>query len=401
MSVQRPRGDGSLARRLPGFDARHATRRARRWRGTVVLIVVVLVATGAAIYLVKALGGSNTTSSPSTTVASRAKPEVTVTVATPAVQLSAPVSSEVVVPGAGTQLVVIGGSTAGGGGASGVFTFDTTSGDLALVGQLDTSLSDACGALIGRQVVVMGGRSPAVVATVQQLPQPGPAVPYARSDAVGTLPQPRADATATTVGQTTYLVGGDDGTNLLPEVLSTTDGRTWLPFATLAQPVRFAAVAATGTTLYVFGGQSISSSVPGTSFDTIQALDLTTHRVRIVGHLPEPLSQASAVTIGDRIFVIGGIALVRDPSSSSRGSGPSTTTSSSPTPATVPAIWSFDPATARVTEAGRLPVPVAQAGVAVLGQTAWVIGGESNGAAVSAVQSVTVTTLSSSTSAKR
>lgn len=391
MSAQRARGDVSLARRLPGFDARHATKRARRWRGTAVLIVVLLVATGAAIYLVKALGGSKTSSSSSTTVVSgTTSPKVTVTVATPTAQLNSPVSSEVVLPGAGAQLVVMGGATTGGTTASGVFTFDTTSGELTLAGQLSTGLADACGALIAGQDVVVGGRSPPVVATVQQMPQPGPNLPFATANVVGALPQPRADAATTTIGPTTYLVGGDDGTKLLSQVLSTTDGRTWAPVANLVQPVRFAAAAATGTTLYVFGGESISSTAPATPFDTIQALDLATHRVRIVGHLPEPLFQASALTIGNRIFIIGGTAVLGSPSPP-HGSGSSATTSASPpTPVTVPTIWSFDAANAKLTEVGRLSVPVAQAGIAVLGQTAWVIGGESNGTAVSAVQTVTV-----------
>jgi len=391
LSAQRARGEGSLARRLPGFDARHATKRARRWRGTVVLIVLVLVATGAAVYLVKVLGGSEGSSSPSTTVAGGARTRATITVATPTQPLPAPVSAEVVLPGTATQLVVMGGSTTGGKIASGVFTLDTTSGKLALVGQLGATLADATGALISGQDVVMGGSSPSAVATVQQMPQPGPNLPYTRTTVVGTLPQPRTDAAAVTVGPTTYLVGGDDGSNLLPQVLSTTDGRTWGVVANLAQPVRFAAAAATPTKIYVFGGEGIVPSVASAPFDTIQELDLTTHRSKIVGHLPEPLSQASAVAIGDRILVIGGNAVIRPPGSPSRGSGRSNTTSTlPPRTLTVPTIWSFDPATAKVTKVGQLSVPVAQAGVALLGSTIWVIGGQSNGAPASSVQSIAV-----------
>jgi len=53
---------------------------------------------------------------------------------------------------------------------------------------------------------------------------------------------------------------------------------------------------------------------------------------------------------------------------------------------TVPAIWAFDPAARRLLAAGRLQVPVSHAAAAVTGSTAWIVGGESGGAAVSAVQ---------------
>ncbi|MGH9918208.1 MAG: PQQ-binding-like beta-propeller repeat protein, partial [Nitrososphaerales archaeon] len=53
---------------------------------------------------------------------------------------------------------------------------------------------------------------------------------------------------------------------------------------------------------------------------------------------------------------------------------------------TVPRIWAFDPKTDRLLDAGRLQVPVSHAGVAVIGQTAWIVGGESSGSPVGSVQ---------------
>jgi len=52
----------------------------------------------------------------------------------------------------------------------------------------------------------------------------------------------------------------------------------------------------------------------------------------------------------------------------------------------VSAIWAFDPAAKRLLSAGRLQVPVSHAAVTVTGSTAWIVGGESGGTAVSAVQ---------------
>jgi hypothetical protein len=40
------------------------------------------------------------------------------------------------------------------------------------------------------------------------------------------------------------------------------------------------------------------------------------------------------------------------------------------------AIWWFDPASRRFSRAGRLPVPLSDASVAVLGHRVWLLGGE-------------------------
>jgi outer membrane protein assembly factor BamB len=56
--------------------------------------------------------------------------------------------------------------------------------------------------------------------------------------------------------------------------------------------------------------------------------------------------------------------------------------------ATLSTIWAFDPTTNRLVPAGRLQVPVSHAGAAVIGSTAWIVGGESRGALVRSVQMV-------------
>ena len=40
--------------------------------------------------------------------------------------------------------------------------------------------------------------------------------------------------------------------------------------------------------------------------NVIQAIDPARHRATIVGHLPEPLAGAAAVTVGGELFVAGG-----------------------------------------------------------------------------------------------
>jgi N-acetylneuraminic acid mutarotase len=54
----------------------------------------------------------------------------------------------------------------------------------------------------------------------------------------------------------------------------------------------------------------------------------------------------------------------------------------------VSTVWFFDPAAGTSTVVGQLPVAVSHAGLVVLGATAWLVGGESDGTPVSAVQSI-------------
>ena len=253
-------------------------------------------------------------------------------------------------------------------------------------------------------------------------PEPsGPALsagsPTPTATVVGSLPQARSDSSSVTIGSTTYVVGGYDGTNADAVVLGTTDGRTFSTVATLPVPVRYGAVAAVGGRIYVFGGQAITGAGAGQPVDTVQAVDPTRHHAAVVGHLPEPISGAAAVTLTGSVYVVGGESTVPQPStpgmgttqtsassSSSPGLGKSgavpdarrtatgsaiLTAAASGTTNTVSTIWSFDPISQRTEVAGRLQVPVSHAGVTVIGSRAWLVGGESGGTPVTAVQMLT------------
>ena len=76
------------------------------------------------------------------------------------------------------------------------------------------------------------------------------------------MPAPRSDAVAVTIGPTTYIVGGYDGTHPDAPVLATTNGRTFTTVAALRIPVRYPAVAALGGQIFVFGGQAITGRRP-------------------------------------------------------------------------------------------------------------------------------------------
>jgi hypothetical protein len=299
--------------------------------------------------------------------------------------LGAPLSREVVVPGGGGRLLVLGGLTAGGVSADGIYAVRTHTGAARHVGTLGAPLHDAAGASAGGHALVFGGGSSATVASVEAFPRA----------AAGSLPAPRSDSVAVSVGPTAYILGGYDGTRPQPDVIATRDGRSFTKVARLAVPVRYPAAAALGGQIYVFGGQAITGPQAGKPVDTIQVIDPARHTVSVIGHLPEPLAGAAAVTVGSELLLAGGESPVAQPqhpgagttqlSPSEVSAGTGAEASSSPT-STVPTIWAFDPATRRLLPAGVLQVPVSHAGVAVTGSTAWIVGGESHGALVSAVQ---------------
>jgi hypothetical protein len=307
--------------------------------------------------------------------------------------LAAPISREVAVAGPPGRLIVLGGLTTGGGSASGIYTIRTASGAVRQVGTLSAALHDAAAAVIGQHAVVFGGGLPATVATVQSFTLRGL---RGRSGAAiattaGSMPAPRSDAVAATIGPTTYVVGGYDGAHPDAAVLATTDGRTFTKVATLPVPVRYPAVAALRGKIFVFGGQTITGPHAGAPVEVIQAVDPARHTAAVIGHLTEPLAGAAAATVGGELFVAGGESTAAQPQTPGAGTtqlGPgekSTGPSSSPA-TTVSTIWAFDPAARRLLPAGHLQVPVSHAAVTVAGGTAWIVGGESNGALVASVQ---------------
>jgi hypothetical protein len=280
-----------------------------------------------------------------------------------------PISREVVTAGPDSQLIVLGGLTTGRTPVDGVYAVRTVTGTTRRIGTLTAPLHDAAAAASGGRVVVFGGGSPGTAATVRSFPLSGRG---GRGTDVGSLPAPRSDAQAVTIGRTMYLVGGCDGSKPDAPVLATADGRTFRAIATLPVPVRYPAVAALGGQVLVFGGQAITGPHAGTPVRAIQEVDPARHTAAVIGSLPEPLAAATAATVDGELFVAGG--------ESSAGSSSAT--------GTVSAIWAYDPASRRLLAAGRLRVPVSHAAVAVTGSTAWIVGGESNGTQVSSVQTL-------------
>jgi len=332
------------------------------------LAVLAVVGVIAALWV---LGGSHgivnqTTSDSRGQVAAAKRPLVAAESGLLPWHMPVPISREVVAAGSGGRLVVLGGLRPGGGTTSGVYGVSTGNGRTRYVGALNTAVHDAAVAVIGGRAVVFGGGSTSTISTVQSFSLRGTS--SGRSGAqLGSMPNPRSDATAVTVGQTTFVVGGYDGTRPDANVLATTDGRKFKPIAKLPVAVRYPAVAALGGQIYVFGGQAIGGPHSGAPVDDIQVVDPRKGTAAVIGHLATPLAGAVAMTLHNEVFVAGG--------ETGR--------------ATLSTIWAFNPTTKpRLLPAGRLQVPVSHAAVAVIGSTAWIVGGESRGRLVSAVQMV-------------
>ena len=306
--------------------------------------------------------------------------------------LPEPLSRAVVVPGAAGRLVVLGGLTASGATLSGVYAIQTRTGVARPLGSLRAPLHDAAAAVAGGRALVFGGGSSTSVPGVQSAPVTGP-WPGAAARAAGTLPQARSDAAAVTIGATSYLVGGYDGTRPDAAVLATTDGRAFQPVASLPVPVRYPAVAALGGQIYVFGGQAVTGPQAGTPVDAIQLVSPARHTATVIGHLPERLTGAAALTVRGEVFLAGGDSPAAQPHAPGVGAtqlppgerGGSTGAEASIATHTVRTIWAFNPATRRLLP-GQLQVPVSHAAATVTGGTGWIVGGESGGSLVSVAQ---------------
>jgi outer membrane protein assembly factor BamB len=390
-----PREPLAHRRQQPG--RRGVSVRARRRRAAAVLAVIGVIVAAWLVARPNSVAGSHKRAISPAQAAGRTRGLPAAEAGLMPWHLAAPISREVAVAGPRGQLIVLGGLTSGGVSANGVYALRAVTGAARRIGALRAPLHDAAAAVLGGRALVFGGGSSATLATVQAfaLPAGHSRTAGTLATAAGSMPVPRSDAAAVTIGPATYLVGGYDGARPDAQVLATTNGRTFTKVAALKIPVRYPAVAALGGQIFVFGGQAITGPHAGAPLDAIQAVDPARHTAAVIGHLPEPLAGAVAVTVGGEVFVAGGESSAAQRLTPGAGTtqlgpgesspGPGAGASSAPT-STVSTIWAFDPATKRLLVAGRLQVPVSHAAVAVVGSTAWIVGGESHGALVATVQ---------------
>jgi hypothetical protein len=301
-------------------------------------------------------------------VARRAQHVVITTGRTPW-RLRTPLSRLVAVPDRGGVLLA-GGLDSSDGSSSKVSGLDLVTGALRPRGSVAAPFHDAAAATIAGHLVVFGGGAATSSAAVQSIGQGGSG--QTRGLVIGTLPQPRSDLSAVTIGARVYLLGGYTGTTELPSILVTTNGRSFHTVGRLPVTVRYAATVAVGSTIWVFGGEHRSHPVRD-----IQRFDTTTGRAAIVGRLPSARSDAVAMTVAGHVLLAGG-----------RGPGGRVLTS----------VDELGPGDATVHRVARLRAAVADAAVAVVGDTAYLIGGERN-RPVGVVQTIRARTVTDASTA--
>jgi len=316
----------------------------------------------AAVALVSCSSGSGTgtassparSSSPSGSGATapvprRAAGMVTATVAP--FRLPATLSRAVAYP-AGDRLLVATGLHDGDRSTGTVLAIDPQASTVSVAGRLPTAVHDAAGAALAGTPTVFGGGAATEVGTIQQVDATGRT---ARS--VGTLPVPTSDAVAVAVQKGVVLAGGYDGARTLAQVLLLSAPGSVRTLSPLPVPVRYPAIAAIGTgndqRILLFGGES-----GGVATDAVQEIDPGSGAVRVVGHLPARRTQAMAVALGGSIFLAGGAAAG---------------TTGAPV---FSDVLRYDPNAHSFTPAGTLPYATSDAAVAVIGQTAYLVGGE-------------------------
>ena len=246
--------------------------------------------------------------------------------------LASAVSRPVVLP-SGRGFVVLGGLSTGDESTAAIVQVNPETGESRTTGYLGVAVHDSAGATIGHRFFVFGGGSFNTVALVQAS-NGGSATDVAR------LPEARSDLSAATLNGTTYIVGGFDGSAMTPAILATTDGLSFRPVAQLAIPVRYAAVAGVGSTLWVVGGVTSVTEGGTAETDAVQKVDLLSGRVTITSRLPQPMGHATALILDGQIFVLGGRS----------GTTPSA------------AILRLDQASGTLKPAGLLPGPVSYPG---------------------------------------
>ncbi len=298
-------------------------------------------------------GGGGATGASTTTTGAGAATATTAPVAgvravTVSWTLPAPVAREVVVA-SGKEFTVVGGLDATKFSTASIVTVDPATGASRTSGTLSEAVHDAAGVSAGGRILVFGGGGPSEngTADVQAV------TPAGATSVIGTMPAPRSDHVAARVGNTTYVLGGYDGTAIVPEVLTTTDGVTFAKAGSLPVPVRYPAVAVVGKAIYVFGG--VSNSEAGVDTNTVQRLDTVSGAIDTVATLPTSLSHAGAIVLGGHVYLLGGYV------DNTRLSDQ---------------ILRFDPATGSTTSVGTLPAPVSDGAAVVVGKQGYLVGGQ-------------------------
>jgi N-acetylneuraminic acid mutarotase len=293
----------------------------------------------------------------------------------------------------GRDVVVLGGLAPGDVTTGRVVTVRIGSYAAALAGQLREPVHDVAGVALAGRAVVFGGGAATESSDIQ-------AWSGGTSRVIGALPEGRSDAAVAVVDATAYVVGGFDGQGMTRSILASTDGRSVHPVGRLRVGVRYPAVAAYRGSVWVFGGQlaTTEGTSSGAQSDVIQRFDVATGKTVVVGHLPRTLGHAMAFRTGHRCRVAGRLRLgVRYPAVAAFagriyvfGGEQATTAGSAGGPET-DAIQMFDPGIGRTRVVGHLPRTLGHAAAFTLGGNLYLAGGRHGTTATARIWRIAVT----------
>jgi N-acetylneuraminic acid mutarotase len=192
------------------------------------------------------------------------------------------------------QFVLLGGLTAADTSTDNVIVAGLASS--AVRASLPNAQHDAQAALLGGHVYVFGGG---------QFTQYDHILAYDPQtnsiETAGALPSAASDVAVTGNGSTAYVIGGFDGVDWLNTVLAFTPGAPPRVLARLPVALRYAAAAAVDGYLLIVGG-----STPTGISDAIYRIDPGTGAVSVLGHLPTGVTHAGAGVIRSTVYVVGG-----------------------------------------------------------------------------------------------
>jgi len=178
----------------------------------------------------------------------------------------------------------------------------------------------------------------------------------AKVSTIGTSPSPRFQAASVAVAGKILLFGGF--TQLGKDVADVDEydpvANTWNRKTAMPRPLVLMPAVVSGGKVYVVGGRN-SGGVQSSIF-VYEPLRNSWGVVTSIPALP-PLWDEAAAAFGDRIYIIGGI----------RGTGANRVA--------VDDVFAYDPAKHTLTTRARLPIAVHGAGIAVLRNKIYVIGG--------------------------
>jgi hypothetical protein len=298
--------------------------------------------------------------------------------------LLAPVLASAAAPIPGkTAFTLLGGLDTGDNATATVATIDSTG--THPVGYLPASLFAAAAATVGDEEYLFGGAEGTATTPVPQpLIYSYTVLGSGAVDQAGELPTGNYGLSAAAIGHTIYLVGGDSGSVTLKTILAwKPHGGAPVSAGTLPIALRYAAVAAVGEQIVIAGGLTAS----GAPSNAIFVFDAATRKVReLPAKLPDAIYAASGATLGQLAYVLGGAELT--------GVAPNTSV------APVSTIYSIDPATGKLANAGSLQYPLAEASATVVGSTIYIAGGLSGGNAVAYVGTLTSAQTASKTTSK-